>query len=60
MQPATFLDVFVAVIGANGLTLWLAYCVWRMRKDAGDTRNNLTFLGILAFIGLALYASSTG
>lgn len=59
MQSDTFLDVFIAVMAANGLTFWLAYCVWRMRHDAGNTRNNLTFLGLLAFIGLVLFASAT-
>lgn len=60
MQPATFLDVFIAVVSANGLTVWIAYCVWRMRRDESDTRNKITFLALLGFIGLALYASATG
>jgi hypothetical protein len=60
MEPATFLDVFIAVISANGLTVWIAYSVWRMRRDESDTRNKITFLALLGFVGLALYASTTG
>lgn len=60
MQPATFLDVFLAVVSANGLTVWIAYCVWRMKRNEGDTRNKITFLALLGFVGLALYASRFG
>jgi hypothetical protein len=60
MKPATFLDVFIAVISANGLTVRIAYCVWRMKHEESDTRNKITFLALLGFVGLALYASATG
>ncbi len=60
MQSADFLDFFTAAMAANGLTFWIVYCVWRMRQDARDTRNTLTFLGLLAFVGLAVYTSTTG
>jgi heme/copper-type cytochrome/quinol oxidase subunit 2 len=60
MDAVTFLNVFVAVIAGNGITIWLAYCVWRMRRNEDDHRANATFLGILAVIGVALYASLAG
>jgi heme/copper-type cytochrome/quinol oxidase subunit 2 len=60
MPAETFVNVFVAVIAANGVTVWIGYCLWRMRRNENDHRANLTFLGLLAFIGLALYVSLPG
>jgi hypothetical protein len=60
METANFLDAFTAAMAANGLTIWIVYCVWQMRRDPKDTRNTLTFLGLLGFVGIALYASTTG
>jgi hypothetical protein len=58
MEPASFLDVFIAVIAANGVTVWIGYTLWRMGRNEKDTRAVLTFLALLGVIGAALLASS--
>ena len=60
MQPASFLDVFVAVIAANGVTAWIVYCLWRMNRRDDDHRANFTFVALLAVVGLIVYASTSG
>jgi hypothetical protein len=60
MHPATLLDVFVAAIAANGVTVAAAYFLWRIKRDENDTRSILGFLGLAAFTGLALLASTSG
>lgn len=60
MDTASFLDVFVAVMVANGLTVAALYCLWRMTKTDKDHRANLGWLTILAIVGLALWASTSG
>ncbi len=57
MDSASFLDVFVAVIAANGVTVWLGYCLWRMSRNENDTRAKLTFLALLGAVGMVLLAS---
>ena len=57
MDAQTFLNMFVAVVAGNGLTVWLVYCLWRMHRSENDHKANLTFLGLLAVLGLAVYAS---
>lgn len=57
MDAASFLDVFIAVIAANGVTAWIIYALWRMHRSDKDTRAVLTFLALLGVIGTALLAS---
>ena len=57
MDAASFLDVFVAVIAANGITVWIVHALWRMRRDENDTRAKITFLALLGVLGVALLAS---
>lgn len=59
MEPASFLDVFVAVMCANGATALIIHYFLRMKRNENDHKANLGFLTILAFVGAILYASTT-
>lgn len=60
MEPASILDVFIAVIAANGVTAWIIHCLWRMNRNEDDNRAKISFLALLAVVGLALIASTSG
>jgi heme/copper-type cytochrome/quinol oxidase subunit 4 len=58
MDTASFLDTFIAVICANGVTALLISFFLRMKRRDDDHWANFGFLAVLAFIGLVLYAST--
>lgn len=60
MEAANMLEVFVAVLGANALTVGWFYCLWRLTKNEKDMK---ALLGFLAICGIGLffvYASRSG
>lgn len=59
MDADSFLDVFIAVLAANGVTALIIHYFLRMKRDEGDRKAHLGFLAILAFTGLILYASAS-
>lgn len=60
MPAETFVNVFVAVLAANGLTVAGVYFFWRIKKDENDHKGRLGLLGVFAIAGLVLYASTSG
>jgi hypothetical protein len=57
LMLAGMVDTVVSVFFANGLTLWLFYGVWRIRRNERDMTGILMCLGALVVIGLFAYAA---
>jgi len=59
MEPANILEVVVAVLGANILTIGWLYCLWRIKKNENDTPAIIGFLAVCGIALFILYASTT-
>lgn len=51
-----FIEAFAAVICANFLTVWVAYFMWRIKKDEQDYRAMIGFLICLIPVVVVGYA----